>query len=272
MTDLALFPIDTLKTRIQSRSRVELKRQEVGESAIVGNNALSLGNSNCGAIGETHSQAAHSQIVFSQAAHSPVAQSPLALSQAAQFPLALSNTKGLYSGIGFVLLAAIPSATTFFSIYSLCRWNGTGDAIAALAAEFSSTTIRQPLEVLKQKRQAGILSPPHLSYRGYFATLMRDLPFALVQYPLFEALKPAYGALPAAFTAGIVAGAVTTPLDWIKTRIIVFGAPISLVKTVQNEGIGVMFTGMKERVLWISLGACMFLGTFSFLQSATFLQ
>ena len=186
--------------------------------------------------------------------------------------VALANYKNLYSVISFVLLAAIPSATTFFSIYSLCRWNGTGDAIAALAAEFSSTTIRQPLEVLKQKKQAGVLSSLHFSYKGYFATLMRDLPFALVQYPLFELLKPQAGALAAAFTAGIVAGTVTTPLDWLKTRIIVHGMPVSLIQTVRNAGIRVMFTGVKERVLWISLGACIFLGTFSFLQSKASLE
>ncbi len=189
-----------------------------------------------------------------------------------RFPLAIAihsrrNFTGLYNGIGYVLISAVPSATTFFTVYSLCRWNGTGDWIAAIAGELSSTTIRQPLEVLKQRSQVGMTSSKVFLFRGFFCTLMRDLPFALVQYPLFEALKPTFGAFTAAFTAGFVAGAVTTPLDWIKTRIVLFGRDFSLIQSIRKEGISAMFCGMKERVIWISFGACIFLGTFSFLHN-----
>ena len=93
----------------------------------------------------------------------------------------------LYQGIGNVLESAIPAATTFFTVYSTCRMHGTGDWIAALMGEFTSTTIRQPLEVLKQRSQVGMNSfqspywhPFGLSFKGYTVTLMRDLPFALI--------------------------------------------------------------------------------------------
>jgi solute carrier family 25 S-adenosylmethionine transporter 26 len=97
--------------------------------------------------------------------------------------------------------------------------------------------LRVPVEVYKQRRQA--LLPDRerynfkLLYRGYWSTVLRDMPFSLIQFPLWEYFKkiwseyiqrntyPIEGAICGAF-AGSIAAAITTPLDVVKTRIMLF--------------------------------------------------
>jgi solute carrier family 25 S-adenosylmethionine transporter 26 len=119
--------------------------------------------------------------------------------------------------------------------------------IAASAGELAACIIRVPTEVVKQRAQAmaehsslsafkDILAAKHESvfrglYRGFGITLLREIPFTMIQFPLYEAMKrwrakrtgkPKVNAFEAA-VCGCIAGGVgagfTTPLDVIKTRI-----------------------------------------------------
>lgn len=119
-------------------------------------------------------------------------------------------------------------------------------------------------------------------YRGFSSTIMRDLPFSAIQYPIWEKLKsrhlkrhkqPAnvtqsawYGSI-----AGGIAAFVTTPLDVAKTRIMLAdtkdslasGKILAALKGIHSErGINGLFAGVVPRVLWISAGAAIFLGTY----------
>ncbi|KAJ3003629.1 S-adenosylmethionine transporter [Thoreauomyces humboldtii] len=111
-------------------------------------------------------------------------------------------------------------------------------------------------------------------------TIFREIPFTCIQFPLYERLKRIWGeyegrkanpgeaAICASFAGG-VAAAVTTPLDVIKTRIMLSnkrGATAGIVETartvVAEEGVGRLFSGLGPRVLWISIGGSIFLGAY----------
>lgn len=105
--------------------------------------------------------------------------------------------------------------------------------------------IRVPVEIAKQRRQTissrtssiSILMEAYRTegirrglYRGYGSTILREVPFAFIQFPIWEHLKANWTSntgleltLFAVALCGAVAGglaaAVTTPLDVAKTRI-----------------------------------------------------
>ena len=114
---------------------------------------------------------------------------------------------------------------------------------SAAVGEVAACIIRVPVEVVKQRRQAGfhksslyivrtILKTEGLFglYRGYLTTVYREIPFSFIQFPLWEGAKswwsekqgwpvsPWQSSVCGALSGGIAA-ALTTPLDVAKTRI-----------------------------------------------------
>lgn len=79
-------------------------------------------------------------------------------------------------------------------------------------------------------------------------------------------LKDAENAIIGAF-AGAITGAITTPLDVLKTRLMVQGQAnqysgiISCAQTIlREEGAGAFLKGIEPRVLWIGIGGSIFFG------------
>lgn len=65
--------------------------------------------------------------------------------------------------------------------------------------------------------------------------------------------------------AGAVTGLVTTPLDVIKTRLMIQGQDRvykgvvdCATKIAREEGTAALFRGWEPRVIWIGLGGCVF--------------
>lgn len=120
-------------------------------------------------------------------------------------------------------------------------------------------------------------------FAGYGSFLLRDLPFDAIEFVAYEQLKKAaenatgrelraaeVSAVGAA--AGAVTGVVTTPLDVLKTRLMTQGAGGKYKGVVDcarriaaEEGVRTLFAGWQPRVLWIGLGGCVF---FSALEAA----
>mmetsp|Transcript_24876 Transcript_24876/g.29320 ORF Transcript_24876/g.29320 Transcript_24876/m.29320 type:complete len:189 (+) Transcript_24876:79-645(+) len=180
---------------------------------------------------------------------------------------------------------------------------------AASMGEAAACLVRVPTEVLKQNMQttqssfmstlrkivaqkcANPIVPTVFGglYRGYGITLMREVPFALIQFPLYERMKvewsfyqnaevsPVQAAACGSFS-GAVAGAVTTPLDVIKTRLMlgndkdgkVYKNAADVVSRVlREEGWRRLLSGIEPRVIWISIGGFVYFGAYENFRAIT---
>ena len=218
---------------------------------------------------------------------------------------AAGGFRNIYSGIGLVALASAPQHALFFCTYETIKKvakkerRGEDSAaihfVAASLAEIVGCLVKVPVEVVKQRRQAGISTSNSQIvrqtlkkegvrglYRGSLPTMAREIPFSMVQLPLWEWLKlqwarhtgeapgPGEAALCGA-VAGGVAAAVTTPLDVAKTRIMLArpgsreaaAGIISVLRRIAAEaGTRGLFAGVLPRIAMISLGGAIFFGVY----------
>ncbi|KAK2808314.1 hypothetical protein FQN50_004874 [Emmonsiellopsis sp. PD_5] len=199
-------------------------------------------------------------------------------------------------------------------------------SLASSLGEIAACAVRVPTEVIKQRAQAGlfggstllalkdILSLRHAGsgsandgrkrglglvirelYRGTSITIAREIPFTVLQFSMWEAMKDAYasrnsgasaasasgsGSAPIAAGpsalfgsfAGAVAAGLTTPLDVVKTRVMLArrgGSDNVRVRDVvrgimKDEGFSAFWRGIGPRVTWIGIGGAVFLGSYQF--------
>ncbi|TRY63438.1 hypothetical protein TCAL_03629 [Tigriopus californicus] len=214
----------------------------------------------------------------------------------------------LYAGLGPVLVGSAPNAALFFVTYesvkshlytldSDVQWRVPIQMASAAAGEAMACVVRVPVEIVKQRRQAGANLKPRAIirdiirhegglglYRGYTTTLLREIPFAFIQFPLWEWLKARWSASQVmeplrpwqSSLCGAVAGgtsaALTTPLDVAKTRIMLAArgsqlaqnpSTILALQTVWREsGATGLMAGVTPRTLWISVGGAIFFGVY----------
>ncbi|KAK8407225.1 hypothetical protein O3P69_002051 [Scylla paramamosain] len=213
--------------------------------------------------------------------------------------------RGIYSGLGPAALASAPNAALFFCTYESMKkvlschvpsnYLPGVHMAAASAGEVVACIIRVPMEVVKQRRQAqfsnsSIKVVQHILrkegtrglFRGYLSTVTREIPFSLIQFPVWEWLKKYWSdkqghyvdswqsSLCGAFAGGFSA-ALTTPLDVAKTRIMLAhhksaaakGNINTVLKIVyKQQGLSGLFAGVVPRTLWISIGGAVFFGVY----------
>eukprot|EP00928_Gymnodinium_smaydae_P005329 TRINITY_DN11819_c0_g1_i2.p1 TRINITY_DN11819_c0_g1~~TRINITY_DN11819_c0_g1_i2.p1 ORF type:complete len:648 (+),score=126.97 TRINITY_DN11819_c0_g1_i2:167-2110(+) len=238
-----------------------------------------------------------------------------------QSPGGLAGSGGFarpWSGLSAVLLVSVPGSAVFFVVYDNARHGlerrapvalqgdnfAMGrDAVAASVADVAACSVRVPCEVLKQRMQAlgpsGSPQPTFLRtvgrvraeglrgfYAGFAATALREVPFALIQMPLFEELKLTHPwaaeanqnadctrkglvAMHSGALAGCFAGVVTTPLDAAKTRIMLTvnradrrGLFETMLAIRQEAGLRGLFRGVVPRAAHCGLGGALWLGAF----------
>ncbi|GAM88603.1 hypothetical protein ANO11243_066370 [Dothideomycetidae sp. 11243] len=228
--------------------------------------------------------------------------------------------RGVYNGLGSAVVGSAPGAALFFVTYdglkrSLSATGPQSSAtreagvhmLAASAGEVAACAVRVPTEVVKQRAQAGqhassvaaltsILSLRRTAgfavmwrelYRGWSITVMREVPFTVIQFPLWEAMKRWSISTRASSTgfggqkdvsavqsalfgslSGAVAAALTTPLDVLKTRLMLAKEKqnvLTLARSIYyNEGSRIFFSGIGPRTTWISIGGAVFLGSYQY--------
>lgn len=191
-------------------------------------------------------------------------------------------------------------------------------SLSASVGECSACCIRVPTEMVKQQLQAGkhssafkaLCSITHnvspgsavntvdwrglpFLFRGMPIMLLREIPFSVCQMSLYESLKYMtynnssthalyYSLLPlCGAVSGGIAAFLTTPLDVVKTRIMLHhGNVLSFRSVIQemlseparhNDRFGTcqkFFRGATARVLWISLGGSVFFSTYEYCRLA----
>ncbi|KAF8576638.1 mitochondrial carrier [Ramaria rubella] len=133
-------------------------------------------------------------------------------------------------------------------------------------------------------------------YRGFGITVAREIPFTSIQFPLYELFKShlarrlprnrspdldpdssyshtrppppllhAHEAALCGSLAGAIAAFVTTPLDVLKTRVMLDTGHSPLrthLATLLTAGPRTLFAGALPRTLWISAGGAVFLGVY----------
>ncbi|KIW81881.1 hypothetical protein Z517_04907 [Fonsecaea pedrosoi CBS 271.37] len=237
--------------------------------------------------------------------------------------------RSMYAGLPSALLGSMPSAASFFVVYdgvkralidpttqSSSRQAST-HMLASSLGEIAACAIRVPTEVVKQRAQAGLFGGSALLalqdilglrktdgyatmvrelYRGGGVTIMREIPFTITQFSLWEYFKASYsdrqhrltgrheGLVTASESAifGSVAGGIaagfTTPLDVLKTRIMLArkevgsasarAGPLKVLQQIwRDEGAAGLFRGFVPRVGWISTGGAIFLGTYQYVSN-----
>ncbi|KAL1406427.1 S-adenosylmethionine transporter [Vanrija albida] len=186
---------------------------------------------------------------------------------------------------------------------------GLNHMVSASGGEFVACLIRVPTEVVKSRTQTGAYGGSGSSldaalktlrydglrgfYRGFGITIAREIPFTSIQFPLYEYLKRQLSARyldgrrpnsAEAAVCGSIAGgtaaALTTPLDVVKTRVMlearstpgggpapspsILSFPPRLLAILRNEGAATLFSGWVPRTLHIAAGGAVFLGIYDF--------
>jgi len=238
----------------------------------------------------------------------------------------IAGAAALWNGLGMALLPAIPANAAFFTTYEMLKSdlernrlfdiNGDGTPhttaccmAAAAIGESVAALVRTPAEALKMRLQArqdtsiyksALMMYSHggvkAFYTGLSATIFLDVPFSLLQFPIYEAVKlrlamshrssehrhvhnlsPSAtertidGVIAGAFS-GAIAGFATTPLDVIRTWHVL--SPIShdtigksMLETTlmlhENVGLYGLFRGCIPRTIYTGLGGAVYLGTYS---------
>jgi Mitochondrial carrier protein len=217
---------------------------------------------------------------------------------------------GAYEGMKQVLLRRVTDRTPSRTVPELTR--GTRlvvHAAAAASGNCLSSLVFVPKECIKQRMQASgchsvstvvqqILAEScgvRGLFRGYQATLMRNIPSAILRFVIYEELKHSWVTaetsgnkeatqfrrhgllhLPttrnamklmlAGALAGSVASGLLTPVDVLKTRLSTGTCPVDVRSCVlyvfQSEGWSGLFAGSGSRMVWSGAFSAIGFGTF----------
>lgn len=215
--------------------------------------------------------------------------------------------RGMYKGILSAALGSAPGAAVFFSTYETIKqvtkkYSGNKEhwsqhAFASSCGEVTACLVRVPTAIVTMNMQVGHYSSMTQAiketygrsglrgfYVGYGTTVAREIPFGLIQFPIYEAFKKEWAkyqgkettALQGALcgsVAGGIAAAMTVPLDVATTRTMLDvpaegkasrydGVLKSLEVIYREEGARALFKGIGPFCIWNSIGGLLFFGAY----------
>ncbi|KAG2123799.1 mitochondrial carrier domain-containing protein [Suillus clintonianus] len=210
--------------------------------------------------------------------------------QSAQGFVKAGGFRGIYKGVGSVVVGSAPGAAAFFSTYEAMKHSiplhGQLAPVNHMLSAPGRKTSMYGASTSSFKAATLVLQHDGIRgfYRGFWTTIMREIPFTSLQFPLYEFLKhrlsiyldrkPLYAheAAVCGSIAGGTAAALTTPLDVLKTRVMldlrdpskqqVPSLPARFRQIYVQEGAKVLFAGIVPRTMWISAGGAVFLGVY----------
>ncbi|OOF97463.1 hypothetical protein ASPCADRAFT_505811 [Aspergillus carbonarius ITEM 5010] len=270
--DCSLYPLDTIKTRLQkartqgpSVAAPSLSLRQTIRGIYAGLPSVLFGSA---------PSAASFFIVYDGVKRTLLPSTPSDTPSRSHIIL----THSLASSMGEVAACAVRVPTEVVKQRAQAGLFG-GSSLLALKDILS---LRHPDPATGAKRGYGQVIRE--LYRGAGITIAREIPFTVLQFTMWESMKEAYakrmqdgyaGVIPASTSAmfGSVAGAIsaglTTPLDVIKTRVMLArradGAGVRIrdvVQEISKEGFGAFWRGIGPRVAWIGIGGAVFLGSY----------
>ncbi|KZV85309.1 mitochondrial carrier [Exidia glandulosa HHB12029] len=256
--DLLLYPLDTLKTRLQSREY----------ATLFANNRRALFGGLYQGIG--------SVIVAT-------------LPSSGAFFIAYEGLKGAFAEEKqtFVPQPVVHMAASSVAELVACAIFAPAEIIKQNAQMVSSSSSSSSSTSATMATLQKFRANPSALWGGYVALIVRDLPFSAIQFPLYERFRTQLGhgnekdladtarvtALSSALASG-VASVLTTPVDVVKTRVMLdTGAAVTTTALrpgwyatahdiAVREGVRGLWRGGVLRCVWTMLGGGLYLGVY----------
>jgi len=211
--------------------------------------------------------------------------------------------RSLYRGVGVTAAGAVPTSAVFFCTYELSKERLGSLVLASVVGELAACGLRAPVDLAKQRLQAGLandfvgvargllLTPGSVIFASFRVSAARDIVHSGLQYPMYEYLKlaaasrsgsgrvedlPTWQAATCGSAAGAISAIATTPLDLLRTRLnlrmeaspsglrppAAAAACDELRLVLRSSGLRGLFAGAACRASWMGMGGFVFLGSF----------
>jgi len=267
-----MTPLDVVKTRLQAQDRMLAKKCFLYSNGITDHVYLRLNGDPPPAALHTSEEICNCKWYNRPKYFNGTVDAFVKISR-------VEGVRSLWSGLTPGLALALPTTVLYLTSYeqlksALRGTAGSGDSSVSLVAGGLSRVLAcavvAPLELVRTKMQSQKMAFYEVQtavsktvqaegvtslWKGFTATIMRDVPFSAIYWPLYEALRPPEYEFNRCFLAGAFAGTLastlTLPFDVIKTqRQLELGESLA-----RGSGGGVPSNRDVAREIWSAHGA-----------------
>jgi len=290
-TSLCLTPLDVIKVRLQTKPTT-------GQKFIVCNGIM-----DCLCICNNGKKLHETDIDYFKRCwyKKPIPKKPKNGVDAMKSIIKNEGFKNLWSGLNFTVLQSTVSVVIYFSAYESLRdhlksmtsnenfKDYIATPLAGSTARAGTAFLINPVEVIRTRLQADASKAVKSEIKnmiknktfasGLKFTLLRDIPFTAVYWTINEKIRNSKSIrdnLGSVFLKNFISGAIagsiaafiTTPFDFMKTRIQTIDGKVQPMSEMIRAGnFDKLFLGWKQRCLRTSFACAIMLGTYEFVKS-----